>query len=60
MARLPLDDAAAQDRLVAIAHADAEALLTRDPSLSTPRGQAARLLLRLFGKDAAMATLGAG
>ena len=60
MARLPLDDAAAQDRLVAIAHADAEALLTRDPGLSTPRGQAARLLLRLFGKDAAMATLGAG
>ncbi|WP_368419186.1 ATP-dependent DNA helicase RecG [Rhodovarius sp.] len=60
MARLPLDDAAAQDRLVAIAHADAEALLTRDPALSTPRGQAARLLLRLFGKDAAMATLGAG
>jgi ATP-dependent DNA helicase RecG len=60
MARLPLDDAAAQDRLVAIAHADAEALLTRDPSLGTPRGQAARLLLRLFGKDAAMATLGAG
>ena len=60
MARLPLDDVAAQDRLVAIAHADAEALLTRDPSLSTPRGQAARLLLRLFGKDAAMATLGAG
>ena len=44
----------------AIAHADAEALLTRDPALSTPRGQAARLLLRLFGKDAAMATLGAG
>ena len=60
MARLPLDDAAAQDRLVAIAHADAETLLTRDPTLSTPRGQAARLLLRLFGKDAAMATLGAG
>jgi len=60
MARLPLDDAAAQDRLVAIAHADAEALLTRDPALSTARGQAARLLLRLFGKDAAMATLGAG
>ena len=60
MARLPLEDSAAQDRLVEIAHADAETLLSRDPSLTTPRGEAARLLLRLFGKDSAMATLGAG
>ncbi len=60
MARLPLEDATAQARLVEIAHGDAELLLSRDPGLEGERGQAARLLLRLFGRDAAMATLGAG
>jgi ATP-dependent DNA helicase RecG len=47
-------------RLVQIAHRDAEALLTRDAALSSPRGQAARLLLRLFGHDLSMAPLDAG
>ncbi|WP_276318170.1 ATP-dependent DNA helicase RecG [Rhodovarius crocodyli] len=60
MARLALEDGRAQDRLVAMAHQDAALLLERDPGLSGPRGAAARLLLGLFGKDAAMATLGAG
>ena len=60
MARLPVEDATAQARLVEIAHGDAELLLARDPGLEGARGQAARLLLRLFGRDAAMATLAAG
>jgi len=58
--RLALEDARAQERLLAMAHQDAALLLERDTALSGPRGQAARLLLALFGKDAAMATLGAG
>ncbi|WP_236571559.1 ATP-dependent DNA helicase RecG [Rhodovarius lipocyclicus] len=60
MARLALEDGRAQDRLVAMAHQDAALLLERDPALAGERGVAARLLLGLFGKDAAMATLGAG
>jgi ATP-dependent DNA helicase RecG len=47
-------------RYVQIAHRDAEALLTRDAALASPRGQAARLLLRLFGHDLSMAPLDAG
>jgi ATP-dependent DNA helicase RecG len=47
-------------RHVQIAHRDAEALLTRDAALASPRGQAARLLLRLFGHDLSMAPLDAG
>ncbi|MCA3397474.1 MAG: ATP-dependent DNA helicase RecG, partial [Roseomonas sp.] len=47
-------------RYVQIAHRDAEALLTRDAALASPRGQAARLLLRLFGHDLSMAPLHAG
>jgi ATP-dependent DNA helicase RecG len=35
-------------------------LLSRDPRLETPRGQAVRLLLRLFERSAAMRTLAAG
>ncbi|MCX7930945.1 MAG: ATP-dependent DNA helicase RecG [Rhodovarius sp.] len=58
--RLALPDARAQERLIEIAHRDATLLLERDPELVSPRGAAARLLLSLFGKDAAMATLRAG
>jgi ATP-dependent DNA helicase RecG len=47
-------------RHVQIAHRDAEALLTRDAALASPRGQAARLLLTLFGHDLSMAPLDAG
>ena len=47
-------------RLVDIAHDDAEVLLERDPALTTPRGQAARLLLAIFGHDLSMAPLDAG
>ncbi len=58
--RLALEDARAQERLTDMAHQDAALLLHRDPALAGARGQAARRLLGLFGKDAAMATLGAG
>jgi ATP-dependent DNA helicase RecG len=60
MQRLALEDARAQERLLAMAHQDATLLLERDATLAGARGQAAWLLLGLFGKDAAMATLGAG
>ncbi len=60
MQRLALEDSRAQERLLAMAHQDAALLLERDAALAGPRGLAARLLLGLFGKDAAMATLGAG
>jgi len=60
------DEAAAQRAasrmrdLIALAAQDAELLLHRDPGLTTPRGQAARLLLALFGKEEAAAYLAAG
>jgi ATP-dependent DNA helicase RecG len=49
-----------QNRLLAIAHDDAENLLTGDPMLETPRGRAARLLLRLFDRDDTGRMLDAG
>ena len=58
--RLGLPEAEAQDGLVTMANRDAAVLLERDPPLTGPRGQAIRLLLRLFGKEAAMETLRAG
>jgi len=60
------DEAAAQRAatrmrdLIAMAAQDAELLLHRDPSLETPRGQAARALLALFGKAEAVGFLAAG
>jgi ATP-dependent DNA helicase RecG len=48
------------DRLVRTANRDAALLLHRDPRLETPRGQAATLLLRLFGHDPTLAALDAG
>ncbi len=57
---LPEEEAARQRDLIEIAHSDAEALLQRDPTLASERGQAVRLLLRLFGKDEAAAYLNAG
>jgi ATP-dependent DNA helicase RecG len=56
----PRDDPEEYARLVDIAHRDAEVLLERDAALATPRGQAARLLLALFGHDMSMAPLDAG
>ncbi|WP_448586618.1 ATP-dependent DNA helicase RecG [Thermaurantiacus sp.] len=47
-------------RLIGLADADARLLLGRDGGLEGPRGAAARLLLYLFEKDAAVATLRSG
>ncbi|NOG70891.1 ATP-dependent DNA helicase RecG [Roseicella sp. DB1501] len=58
--RLGLTEAEAQEGLIIMANRDAALLLEKDPLLQGPRGQAARLLLRLFGRAEAMATLGAG
>jgi ATP-dependent DNA helicase RecG len=55
-----LADPAEDEALIRMAHQDATLLLEKDPDLAGPRGRAVRLLLRLFGKDAAMATLNAG
>jgi len=39
---------------------DAALMLSRDPNLTTPRGQALRVLLYLFARDEAIRLLGAG
>jgi ATP-dependent DNA helicase RecG len=48
------------ERLLATADADARLLIERDGGLAGPRGAAARDLLYLFEKDAAVATLRGG
>ena len=58
--RLGLPEAEAQDGLITMANRDATLLLEKDPALAGPRGTAARVLLRLFGREAAMETLRAG
>jgi ATP-dependent DNA helicase RecG len=47
-------------RFVAMAHDDARLLLDRDGGLAGPRGQAARVLLYLFERDAGVALLRSG
>ena len=49
-----------QADLLAIAHDDANLVLTRDPDLKSPRGQALRVLLYLFGRDEAVRYLRTG
>ena len=56
----PREEPEEYGRLVEIAHRDAELLLQKDPELTAPRGQAARLLLAIFGHDISMAPLDAG
>jgi ATP-dependent DNA helicase RecG len=46
--------------LLAAARDDAALVLTRDPKLTSPRGQALRDLLYLFARDEAIRLLGAG
>ncbi len=46
--------------MLRMASQDAALLLDRDPALTSPRGMAARVLLRLFDRRAALETLGAG
>jgi len=57
---LALADDARAARLIAGAQADARLLIERDGGLAGRRGEAARLLLYLFEKDAAVATLRSG
>jgi len=53
-------DPMAHSDLLAIAHDDANLVLTRDPDLKSPRGQALRVLLYLFGRDEAVRYLRTG
>ncbi|MGN6585039.1 MAG: ATP-dependent DNA helicase RecG, partial [Rhizobiaceae bacterium] len=46
--------------LLEIARDDARLLLQRDPELASPRGEAVRMLLYLFGRDDAVRLLSAG
>ncbi|HKS87329.1 MAG TPA: ATP-dependent DNA helicase RecG [Pseudolabrys sp.] len=47
-------------KYLAAARDDAALILTRDPSLGTPRGEALRHLLYIFGKDEAIKLIRAG
>jgi ATP-dependent DNA helicase RecG len=53
-------DAAEDEGLLYMAAGDAELLLQKDPHLTSPRGRAVRLLLRLFDKMTAWRTLRSG
>ena len=52
----PIDD----QKLLHMANRDAELLLRKDARLTSPRGQAVRVLLRLFERGEAMRTLHSG
>jgi len=53
-------DIAVHGELLAAAHDDAGLILARDPGLTSPRGEALRVLLYLFGRDEAVKYLRAG
>jgi ATP-dependent DNA helicase RecG len=53
-------DPVAPADLLAVAHDDARLILARDPDLKSPRGEALRTLLYLFGRDEAVRYLRAG
>jgi ATP-dependent DNA helicase RecG len=55
-----LADPMAHGDLLAVAHDDAKLVLARDPELKSPRGDALRVLLYLFGRDEAVRYLRAG
>jgi ATP-dependent DNA helicase RecG len=57
---LRLADLAAHEKLIAVAHDDARLVLTRDPTLESPRGEALRTLLYLFQRDETIQYLRAG
>ena len=58
--RFRIADLERQTALMAVAQSDARALLAKDPSLESPRGQAARILLSLMDQDRAMRLLQVG
>ena len=55
-----LADLSCHGELLAAARDDAALILARDPDLKTPRGDALRVLLYLFERDAAVRTLRSG
>ena len=55
-----LSDPAEHEGMLRMANQDAAVLLQLDPGLESPRGRAARSLLRLFDRRAALETLAAG
>jgi ATP-dependent DNA helicase RecG len=60
MPELRLADLAAHAELLQIARDDARLILARDPELQSPRGQALRVLLYLFERDAVVRYLRSG
>ena len=60
MPRFRIADLERQTALMAIAQSDARTLLAKDPSLESPRGQAARTLLWLMGQDEAIRLINVG
>ena len=60
MEEFRMADPAAHADLLAVAHDDARLVLTRDPDLKSPRGEALRILLYLFGRDEAVRYLRTG
>jgi len=55
-----LADLAFHDDLLSIARADSQRILRVDPEMTSPRGEALRLLLHLFERDAAARFLRSG
>ncbi|HVV27141.1 MAG TPA: ATP-dependent DNA helicase RecG [Rhizomicrobium sp.] len=55
-----LADPSAHAELLSAAHDDARLVLARDPDLRSPRGEALRVLLYLFGRDEAVRYLRTG
>jgi len=55
-----LADPVEHENLLHMAHRDAQLLLAKDPGLTSERGQAVRVLLRLFETRAAMQTVVSG
>ena len=58
--RFRVADLERQAALMAVAQSDARALLTMDPGLTSPRGQAARVLLWLLDQDRAIRLIAVG
>ena len=60
MPEFRLADIAVHGELLAVARDDAKLILSRDPELKSERGQALKILLYLFERDAAVLTLRSG
>jgi ATP-dependent DNA helicase RecG len=60
MEEFRIADPSAHADLLTVAHDDARLILSRDPDLKSPRGEALRVLLYLFGRDEAVRYLRTG